>query len=1179
MLGREFWICEQDWCPILQGAYSYDILCIIEHITLRRNGHKFKMTQAAPYNLFNKQEIYRAGYGSSFSPEALTTMSRYGEQNGYYLLIAIQQTYAGAEIAKPIYRPFDYIRRPNYWNMLLGPSGGIWKTLDEAKSSFGSLTHASSSSVGDAEDGSDKWWAIWGTEAIKNTSVTFYRLAHSASPTARGKKSAVHAFNFSSASNYDLKTAQIYQPHELASCREDRITHCLLFAMKQAGVSESIVDSTAYACLSGGAKYVSVTELKKVVIHIQRPIKLSRVRLCGKKSASAIRVETIGEGLGQSPAIDLAVYENHIFHNPIVDVNVHILKKSIQPDYAIPPRARISRKPLLWVVHQLHTLGAFTMMSPDQHNEGRDEAKDDFIKTVSGLSEIKMSSECLDINQREFKHQDRKMKEEVYFAADCESFTGQGATRHELALLGITKVCDPCNWASADIKIWSFKEDPVKSMIRYVYHEVRGHGEEDMEDEEGEKEGEDIDDEYQEFEDHIAAVEEKSIPIRRKRKRDNGACTAVIFFHNLRYDRAVLQRDLSIFEVLEYDNSTYFMKIRYANLTIEFRDSWKHLDMSLSMMSTALNLPDGISKKECGINYDYFTVDNFGSRCVVDTYVDLSVGKFTRTDIAPILNQTSQFDVETDSINPWQLYRYYLHFDVIVLACALHVYQTTGMELASTYLRNVDLDPLSFVTKSSFSKSLARHGGVFDGSFEYCGSLRRFIMSSIRGGRVACHPEFEGKITYASASGIIYMDAVSEYPSAMVQMCDDYGGFPTGPASLMESIDCIGNPDTFYYIARIRITAIPRKMMYSYPIIAYKSPDSETVDYIQDLPDGKPFEVTIGKIDLEEYIRFHDIQFEFIDGVKWSAKSPPNPEWGNMIKHLFEQRKVYKKAGNTPMSNMIKNNMNSQYGSSIPKIKEYGFSMLSKGRPDLEQALANIFHSVVEFYDLGKTLQLKRTKLDMSYTSCLFGSIVLCMSRRINNRLLYALEHCQVYALYGDTDSCMFDSQFLPLIRTEYKRLWSLDLEGSELGQFHSDFEAIPGCIDNDAIRSSKMWLVGKKIYCHETYGPGPNNTTVYGRQYKCKGVPKKAIDYAATVLNPLDFNDGISQLYDQLIPQSSDYDADGVVIDRSISFLCNPYGSVRFVYAKDRTVMTPTEPFFRKVSRKPLREFNLCRL
>jgi hypothetical protein len=1132
------------------------------------------MALAAPYNLFNKQEIVRLERRSSLTPSDLSKLAKYGENNGYYLLIAIERDGA----AKPIYRPFDYIRRPNYWNMLLGPSGGIWKTLTEAKGSFGSLT-SSSSGDGDVEDGSDKWEQLWGSELSLNTAITFYRLSHTASPTARGKKSAVHAFNFVSSSNFDLKAAQIYQCHELATYRQDRITHCLLFAMKQAGVHISIVESTAYACLSGGTRYVASGELKKVASHIQRPINLSRIRLNGKKQKHACRVEVIGKEFKESPAIDLAIYENHIFHNPVVDVNIHILKRSIQPDYKIPPRATMSKKPLLWVVHSLYTLGAFTAMTPDQHNEGRDEKNDDFIATPDIQSKI--NRECLDINQREFKCAEHKQKDEVYFAADCESFTGSGLSRHELALIGITKVRDPCDWKSADVKIWTFKEEPVKHMLQYVYREVRGYNMSPDQEIQAEVDDMEIDQtEYEEFEDHISAVEEKAIPVRRKRKRDRDTATAVIYFHNLRYDRAVLQRDLSIFDVLEYDNSTYFMKVRYANLTIEFRDSWKHLDMSLSMMSSALNLPNGISKKECGVNYDYFSPDNFDTRCSVSSYIDQADGKFDREEITSILNETSQYDNNTDTFSPWHLYRHYLHFDVLVLACALYVYQSTGIELSASYLQNeTELDPLSFVTKSSFSKSLARQGGVFDHSYEYCGALRQFIMSSIRGGRVACHPEFEGKLTYASPSGIMYMDAVSEYPSAMVQMCDDYGGFPTGPASIMDSIDCIHDPKTFYYIVQISITEIPRKVLYSYPIIAYKAPNGETVDYIQDLPDGKPFEVTIGKIDLEEYIRFHDIKFNFISGIKWLRTTSPNPEWGNMIRHLFDQRKIYKKAGNIPMSNQIKNNMNSQYGSSIPKIKEYTFTMLSKGRPDLEQAIANIFHSIIEFYDLGKTVQLKRTKLDMTYTSCLFGSIVLCMSRRINNRLLYALEQSQVYALYGDTDSCMFDSQFLPIIREEYKRLWNMDLEGSELGQFHSDFEAIPGCINNDEIRSSKMWLVGKKIYCHETYGPGPNGTTVYGRQYKCKGVPKKSIDYAADVINPEDFMAGISSLYDRLIPQSSDYDADGELIDRSVAFLCNPYGSVRFVYAKDRTVMTPTEPFFRKVSRKPVRDFEIMRL
>lgn len=1125
------------------------------------------MTQAAPYNLFDKQEIFRAERGASFTPEHLNTLSHYGERNGYYLLLAIERT----GLSKPIYRPFDYIRRPNYWNMLLGHQGGIWRSLTDVKDAFGPVA-SSSSGDGDIEDGSDKWEQIWGSEAVFNTAITFYRLSHKASPTARGKKSSMHAFNMVSRSTIDLKNAQIYQEHELSTYREERIRHCLLFALSQAGVQSSVIESTAYTCLSGGLNYVNTTELKKIAAHIQSPINLARIRLCGQKTA-AVRIEVIGKEFKSNPAIDLAIYENHVFFNPVIDTNIHILKKSLDSSYAIPPRARISKKTLIWVVHNLHLLGAFTAMTPEQHDAGRDEKKDDFVYSDSKEKDIIIDEACVNINQREFKHQDRKLKDEIYFAADCESFTSQGQAAHDLALLGICKVSDPSDWKSISVKIWSFKEDPVRSMIRYIFSQVNGDCDANQVEEEDEQNIE-----HQEFEDHIAAVESRAIPDRKKRKREKNT-VAVVYFHNLRYDRAVLQRDLSIFEVLEYDNSVYFMKIRYLNLTIEFRDSWKHLDMSLATMCTALNLPSGISKKECGINYDYFTRENFDTPCEVDEYVDMSRGRFIREEIEPILNSTSQYDSTLDVLNPWALYRYYLRFDVLVLSCALHVYQAAGLRLASEYLHNdVELDPLSYVTKSSFSKSLARHGGVFDNSYEYCGAMRKFIMSSIRGGRVTCHPDFEGKITYASSSGIMYMDAVSEYPSAMVQMCDEYGGFPTGPAVLMTSADCISDPTTFYYIVQIRITEIPRKAIYSYPIIAYKSVDGHTVDYIQDLPEGKPFVVTVGKIDLEEYIRFHDIKYEFIQGLKW-LKSPPNPEWGNMIRHLFDQRKVYKKAGNVPMSNMIKNNMNSQYGSSIPKLKLYGFSMLSKDREDLEQALANIFHSVIEFYDLGKTIQLKRTKVDMTHTSCLFGSIVLCMSRRINNRLLFALEQSQVYALYGDTDSCMFDSQFLPNIRDEYRRLWNMELEGSELGQFHSDFESIPGCIDNDAIRSSKMWLVGKKIYCHETYGPGPNGTIVYGRQYKCKGVPKKSIDYAADVLSPDNFLNGISMLYDQLLPQSSDYDEAGELIDRSISFLCNPYGSVRFVYAKDRTVMTPSEPFFRKVSRKPIRNFEIMRL
>jgi hypothetical protein len=71
----------------------------------------------------------------------------------------------------------------------------------------------------------------------------------------------------------------------------------------------------------------------------------------------------------------------------------------------------------------------------------------------------------------------------------------------------------------------------------------------------------------------------------------------------------------------------------------------------------------------------------------------------------------------------------------------------------------------------------------------------------------------------------------------------------------------------------------------------------------------------------------------------------------------------------------------------------------------------------------------------------------------------------------------------------------------------------------------------------------------------------------------------GISIIYSELVPVQSDFDAEGEVIDRSIPFLCNPYGSVRFVYAKDRTVRTPSEHYFRKISRKPIRNSEIMRL
>lgn len=1118
--------------------------------------------RAPPYDQFDRQLIFELPRNGVLHPSDMSALSRQGEAAGYFLLLKVWR-----HNINPAYRPFDYIRRPNYWNMMLGPAGGMWMTSDEVQKEFSGL-------VGTPEDpaGSDRWAEIFSPGEFRNLKVGFYLLTNKL-PT-RSKNASVQAFNFVSKSNYDLKFAQIYQKHELGAFRADRVKHCLLHSLEQAGVDHTSIQSVAYNCLGDGTRHVSTIDLKKVANYLKRKISLSRVHKNGDaKSDFRIRTTLIGKETQNGPPLDMAIYENHIFHNRKLTASIDLLRKSID-EHAAPsmPWSKALIKPAIWVVKQLHLLNAFTVMTSEEHNAGRDEKLDDFIKTATE-ERITLSPDSLtEQNQRIFQKQERKERDEMYFAADCESFTMNGKSQHQLALLGICKVVNPDMWQTVSVQIYTFNQKPVDKMLRYVYRQVTGSDPDDV--------NTDSEDADTQFQDHASAIERKAIPVRSKKKRKRQSTTAVIFFHNLRYDRAVLQEHLYIHDILEKNNSLYSIKVCFCGLMIELRDSLKHIEMSLATMCHAFDLPQELRKKECGIDYNYFSKENIDERISVQEYVEQSRGKFTIDDIKLILTPAiSDYCEETQTINPWTLYKYYLKYDVLCLGASLSKYQECGLELSRSYLLDNDIDPLSFTTKSSFSKCLARLGGVFDDSAEYSGSLRKYIMQSIRGGRVTCHPEYEGKQVIASSSGIIYMDAVSEYPSAIVEMCESQGGFPTGLAVLMSSKECITDPNTFYFICDIKITNIRRKLIFSYPIIAYKDPQSSSVSYIQDLPDGKPITVTIGKIDLEEYILFHDIEFEFIQGIKWTKQKQPNPEWGRMINHLFEQRKIYKEAKNTPMSNMVKNSMNSQYGSCITQIADAKTTMLSKRRPDIQQAICNIFHSIIEFYDLGKVLQLKRTCVDMSYVSCLFGSVVLCMSRRISNRLLLALEQTGVYALYGDTDSCMFDSKHLNLIKYNYEQLWNRCLEGTDLGQFHSDFEQIPGCVDQDGIRSSKLYLIGKKIYCHETYGPGAHGTTVYGRQYKCKGIPKKSLDYAALQLNQQDINSGISSIYESLSPAESDYDADNNLIDRSITFLINPNGSVRFVYSKNRTVSTPDELFFRKVSRKPLRNSEIMTL
>ena len=96
------------------------------------------------------------------------------------------------------------------------------------------------------------------------------------------------------------------------------------------------------------------------------------------------------------------------------------------------------------------------------------------------------------------------------------------------------------------------------------------------------------------------------------------------------------------------------------------------------------------------------------------------------------------------------------------------------------------------------------------------------------------------------------------------------------------------------------------------PFIAKK--DEGSIQYVNTGLD-KP--IVIDSITLEDYINFHDIEYELLDGIYWDEGV--NRKMGEVIQRLFDARLQAKKDKKNALANTIKFMLNSSYGKTTTK--------------------------------------------------------------------------------------------------------------------------------------------------------------------------------------------------------------------------------------------------------------------
>ena len=181
--------------------------------------------------------------------------------------------------------------------------------------------------------------------------------------------------------------------------------------------------------------------------------------------------------------------------------------------------------------------------------------------------------------------------------------------------------------------------------------------------------------------------------------------------------------------------------------------------------------------------------------------------------------------------------------------------------------------------------------------------------------------------------------------------------------------------------------------------------------------------------------------------------------------------------------------MNSVYGKTILKAIDTVNKFIPKDK--IDDYMIKNYNQIKEVETLSGSDVIKVIKIkpiNRHYTFVTLGVNILSMSKRIMNEVMCTAEDIGIDIMYQDTDSMHLYKDDLEPLREEFKKRYNRELIGSSMGQFHSDFAMVGGCIPV----AMKSIFVMKKGYIDKLVSDG-------GVAYHCrmKGVP---IDVVAMV-------------------------------------------------------------------------------
>jgi hypothetical protein len=441
----------------------------------------------------------------------------------------------------------------------------------------------------------------------------------------------------------------------------------------------------------------------------------------------------------------------------------------------------------------------------------------------------------------------------------------------------------------------------------------------------------------------------------------------IIYFHNLKYDLTIMLKKLKIYYSVKKDGQYYEIRATYwkdgKERKIKMRDSYKMISKPLCKFQEMFQLKN---KKEEAINYTYYDYDNLGKKNNVKKYKKgfSEKNKKIFDKIMSDEKNAKMFQFNGKTFNALAYYRYYLNQDVMTL------YE--GLDKFNELMRILtNLDTYNYLTISKLAFEFFNSRDCFEGVYMCNGNLRTYLSLAVYGGRVNVQPSIKKMIVNEILNDY---DANSLYPQSFNRMCEEGTGLSKGKAKVIteehKQYDNLKKLE--YYIVTVKINAIKKKQ--DNPFIQVKNKD-DISDYVNELPDGKPIITTIDKITLEDYIKFHEIEYEILKGVYYDGGF--NNSIGPICKELYEERLRIKK-DNPAMAEIIKLILNSTYGKTISKKNFEKIHYVPKGKFNnfVYKNYANITGMIHKLND--NLYEITTATIDDSYNFASVG--IKCLS-------------------------------------------------------------------------------------------------------------------------------------------------------------------------------------------------------